>query len=211
MRYEGLRWVSVLLLLACSSPHIELGGGRPQEPREPQHDSGARDAMTDPPPATGAADAATIDSSLGDASDPTAELDAGAVLDAGPVDSPVALGEPPDDSCTGEVFERHAYWFCTDAFDWDAARDACRAIGADLVSVQSAEDQAFLDQHTGSEQWILGARRVEGDLLWVDGTALGFTQWDRGQPGSLDCLFMESGLWRTGSCSDNESWICELR
>jgi len=70
-----------------------------------------------------------------------------------------------------------------------------------LVTIDDGAEQDFLRQtleKLGENLWIgLSDAAVEGDYLWADGTALGYSNWRSGEPSSYDYAYMESnGTWR---------------
>ncbi|KAJ8372506.1 hypothetical protein AAFF_G00282130 [Aldrovandia affinis] len=67
------------------------------------------------------------------------------------------------------------YYFSTKGKSWNASRSACLKQGADLVIIESEEEQDFISKHTGGLgfHWIgLSDSETEGTWLWVDGTPL---------------------------------------
>uniref|UniRef100_A0A4W5R1C2 C-type lectin domain-containing protein n=1 Tax=Hucho hucho TaxID=62062 RepID=A0A4W5R1C2_9TELE len=101
---------------------------------------------------------------------------------------------------------------------WEESRQDCLERGADLVIVNSDEEQGFLN-NLNKGFWIgLNDSVTEGTWKWVDGTPLNTTRyWGSGQPnggGVENCvLFLHSssdqGKWHDYPCSDVRSWICE--
>ncbi|XP_030614166.1 CD209 antigen-like protein E isoform X2 [Archocentrus centrarchus] len=60
---------------------------------------------------------------------------------------------------------------------WDAARKDCRDREADLVVIDSFEEQNFLKTITNEHTWIgLNDNEQEGQWKWVDGTPLILTE-----------------------------------
>ncbi|KAF5889905.1 C-type lectin domain family 4 member E-like isoform X1, partial [Clarias magur] len=57
---------------------------------------------------------------------------------------------------------------------WNDSRQFCRDNGADLLIINSKEEQDFIGKKLGmSDFWIgLSERRIEGQWKWVDGTPL---------------------------------------
>uniref|UniRef100_A0A3Q0RE41 C-type lectin domain-containing protein n=1 Tax=Amphilophus citrinellus TaxID=61819 RepID=A0A3Q0RE41_AMPCI len=103
---------------------------------------------------------------------------------------------------------------------WDAARKDCRDKEADLVVIDSTEEQSFLKTITQSYSWIgLNDKEQEGQWKWVDGTPLIWTNWATNEPNNggapnhdEDCAHMHSddhGTWNDHKCSVSLTWICE--
>ncbi|KAL7855607.1 hypothetical protein AOLI_G00192110 [Acnodon oligacanthus] len=107
---------------------------------------------------------------------------------------------------------------------WEQSRQDCRMKGADLVIINSREEQIFVSG-LGRTLWIgLTDQAVEGHWKWVDGTSLGTGYWLPGEPnnahyqsencaevvhrvGSSDTL----SSWNDVPCSRAISWICETK
>uniref|UniRef100_A0A3B5AJH0 C-type lectin domain-containing protein n=1 Tax=Stegastes partitus TaxID=144197 RepID=A0A3B5AJH0_9TELE len=92
---------------------------------------------------------------------------------------------------------------------WDKGRTDCKNRGADLVVINSPEEQTFLTTFTKKSTWIgLTDRKTEGSWVWVDGTPLTFywanNQSDNGggstRWGEEDCNDL--------SCTTSLQWIC---
>ncbi|KAJ8372708.1 hypothetical protein AAFF_G00277770 [Aldrovandia affinis] len=77
------------------------------------------------------------------------------------------------------------YYFTTEKKNWKESRSACLKQGADLVIIESVQEQEFISNRTTENYWIgLSDSKQEGTWLWVDGTPLqedkGF--WRSGEP-----------------------------
>ncbi|KAJ8387776.1 hypothetical protein AAFF_G00150770 [Aldrovandia affinis] len=87
------------------------------------------------------------------------------------------------------------YYFSTEEKSWNDSRSDCLKQGADLVIIESKEEQEFISKHIiEGRYWIgLSDSETEGTWLWVDGTLLQNDKalWRMGQPtdsyGSEDC------------------------
>ncbi|XP_048853213.1 C-type lectin domain family 4 member E-like [Brienomyrus brachyistius] len=93
----------------------------------------------------------------------------------------------------------------------------CRQKGADLVVIDSKEEQTFFSQY--QRTWIgLTDKKQEGVFKWVNGTPLTTSYWMNGEPndegGNEDCveIINFSGTianWNDRPCYYEEKWICE--
>ncbi|KAJ8372140.1 hypothetical protein AAFF_G00294240 [Aldrovandia affinis] len=66
------------------------------------------------------------------------------------------------------------YYFSTEFKNWNDSRSDCLKQGADLVIIESKDEQDFISKHRRDEvYWIgLSDSETEGTFLWVDGTPL---------------------------------------
>ncbi|KAG7313984.1 hypothetical protein KOW79_022480 [Hemibagrus wyckioides] len=102
---------------------------------------------------------------------------------------------------------------------WNESRQDCRQREADLVIINSTEEQKFIaKQLDWRRAWIgLTDRDTEGVWKWVDNTPLTTAYWDEGQPNNEhnqeDCAeimgFPETKPWNDRNCSDSKLWVCE--
>ncbi|XP_036418079.1 uncharacterized protein LOC118801813 [Colossoma macropomum] len=109
------------------------------------------------------------------------------------------------------------YYFSTEK-SWSAARQDCIERGADLVIINSTEEQEFIKM-ANKNAWIgLTDAQTEGQWKWVDGSPLTAAFWRDGEPneaqGGEDCsLFHPSSptlqTWNDAPCSIESGWICE--
>ncbi|XP_027138317.1 C-type lectin domain family 4 member M-like isoform X2 [Larimichthys crocea] len=122
------------------------------------------------------------------------------------------------DGCTS--FNNSFYYISSQYKSWDDSRQDCKDRGADLVIINSKEEQAFitsLQKHV----WIGLTDREEQDTWrWVDGSVLNSTGfWSQDQPSKTfegkpeDCVAISSstqvGSWNDENCSTPHFWICE--
>ncbi|XP_029315360.1 CD209 antigen-like protein B [Cottoperca gobio] len=119
-------------------------------------------------------------------------------------------------------FSSACYLFSNEARSWDRAREDCRQRGADLVVINSDEEQTFLfGLLINQDTWIgLNDRDEEGTWKWVDGTPLTQTNWGQSQPdngggymGEEDCAEIRKYFsdWNDLSCEVSNPWICEKK
>ncbi|XP_036418078.1 CD209 antigen-like protein E [Colossoma macropomum] len=110
------------------------------------------------------------------------------------------------------------YFFSTEKKSWSESRQDCRERGADLVIINSREEQMFLiDQK--SSFWIgLTDKDTENTWKWVDGQPLTDKFWRSGEPNNFgdheDCAIFTTAVkhnqqtWNDFSCSGTENWMC---
>ncbi|XP_071359688.1 CD209 antigen-like [Trachinotus anak] len=99
---------------------------------------------------------------------------------------------------------------------WQESRNDCLRKGADLIIINSREEQDFTRQFK-KYLWIgLTDIETEGRWKWVDGTQLTKSFWDSREPNGKrleNCAqtkFPESeNNWNDESCSNSHYWICE--
>ncbi|XP_053474752.1 hepatic lectin-like [Ictalurus furcatus] len=114
------------------------------------------------------------------------------------------------------------YYISTEKKSWTESREDCRKRGADLVIINSAEEQEFIIRQLGNinQAWIgLSDRGTEGEWKWVDGTELksGTGFWYKGEPNDAgnneDCAeiwtFPDRKAWNDRPCPYETPWICE--
>ncbi|XP_053474754.1 macrophage mannose receptor 1-like [Ictalurus furcatus] len=116
------------------------------------------------------------------------------------------------------TFNSSVYYISNVNKNWEESRQDCKDKGADLVIINSKEEQVFIgNQLNSSQAWIgLSDGAVEGDWKWVDGTPLTTAYWADGEPNNLfdeDCAEMINSpngkLWNDNKCSHETLWICE--
>eukprot|EP00063_Salmo_salar_P075404 XP_014050239.1 PREDICTED: C-type lectin domain family 4 member M-like [Salmo salar] len=116
------------------------------------------------------------------------------------------------------------YFLSTERKTWEESRLDCLAIGADLVIINSRQEQKLLYQLDGDADllvWIGLTDSVnEGTWKWVDGTPLTTSYWKSGQPdhggtnNEEDCVevYHRDGVlanWNDAPCNHMLRWICE--
>uniref|UniRef100_A0A4W4G1K7 C-type lectin domain-containing protein n=1 Tax=Electrophorus electricus TaxID=8005 RepID=A0A4W4G1K7_ELEEL len=112
-------------------------------------------------------------------------------------------------------FSSSMYYISAVKKSWSESRQDCREKRADLVTINSKEEQEFISKTLGSlSAWIgLTDSEREGTWKWVDGTALTTKYWGSGEPnshaGDEDCVMLNDGKWADYPCSSYFIWICE--
>ncbi|MBL8618246.1 MAG: hypothetical protein JNM72_21715 [Deltaproteobacteria bacterium] len=116
----------------------------------------------------------------------------------------------------------HVYQLCSDPLSWTAARDACRASGYELVTINDAAENTFVDGQAdarSTSRWWTGFNDIstEGSWVWVSGQASSYAPWGSGEPnnsgGGEDCgqinRFHPALTWNDEPCSTPYPYICE--
>ncbi|XP_019121793.1 macrophage mannose receptor 1 [Larimichthys crocea] len=103
---------------------------------------------------------------------------------------------------------------------WYEARDYCRAIGGDLLSIHS-EPELRLSKSYFSV-WIgLNAPDPLTGYVWSDGSPVNFLHWFDGQPNNKNNVqscaefylfgWHHSGSWNDLHCETYRNWVCQIR
>ncbi|KAG9259778.1 C-type lectin domain family 4 member M-like isoform X1 [Astyanax mexicanus] len=119
-------------------------------------------------------------------------------------------------------FDTSVYYISTETKSWTDSRQDCRNRGADLLIINSREEQDLAKSLRGNQRtWIgLNDRDREGVWKWVDGSALYTSYWYPGEPnskaGDEDCALTGEQSdpvqnWADYPCNDEFVWICEKR
>ncbi|XP_028448497.1 macrophage mannose receptor 1-like [Perca flavescens] len=102
---------------------------------------------------------------------------------------------------------------------WYEARDYCRAIGGDLLSIHSAAEKIIGRFET---VWIgLSAPDPGTGYVWSDGSPVNFQHWKDGGPNNrnnvescaefIPYLPYHKGSWNNVHCEKYNRWLCQIR
>ncbi|XP_076874401.1 uncharacterized protein LOC143524743 isoform X1 [Brachyhypopomus gauderio] len=113
-------------------------------------------------------------------------------------------------------FNSSIYYISTEEKTWSESRQDCRERRADLVIINSRQEQEFMFEMVSNTRAWIGLTDVdtEGTWKWVDGSRPPNTgYWNKGEPNNLgneDCgeILMSEG-WNDWFCSNKNKWICE--
>ncbi|XP_036967264.1 C-type lectin domain family 4 member M-like [Acanthopagrus latus] len=123
-------------------------------------------------------------------------------------------------SCGWRYFNGSFYYFSSEIKSWQNSSDDCKKRGADLVIINSQEEQNFTTMFQ-KIMWIgLTDSEMEGTWKWVDGTPLpksDFRYWADDEPSNEnsneDCaelkFYLPEKSWNDIPCSRELPWICE--
>ncbi|XP_027029933.1 C-type lectin domain family 4 member E-like [Tachysurus fulvidraco] len=121
-------------------------------------------------------------------------------------------------------FRQNIYYISTEKKNWTESREDCIMRGADLVIVNSREEQEFISKYSnGTRAWIgLTDTDKEGTFKWVDGSPLTTEFWWNGEPNDYkqreDCVITghakaksNISTWADYPCNLLLADICEIK
>uniref|UniRef100_A0A096M6Z0 C-type lectin domain-containing protein n=1 Tax=Poecilia formosa TaxID=48698 RepID=A0A096M6Z0_POEFO len=114
------------------------------------------------------------------------------------------------------IFGGSAYYISSTEKTWQESRTYCQSVGADLMIINSKEEQDFANSFQ-TYMWIgLTDSETEGRWKWVDGSPLTTSYWRDGEPNGKtveNCgdikTFTAEKSWNDENCSHSHKWICE--
>ncbi|XP_076601189.1 macrophage mannose receptor 1-like [Chaetodon auriga] len=103
---------------------------------------------------------------------------------------------------------------------WYEARDYCRAIGGDLLSIHSAAELRL--RRSYDKVWIgLSAPDPITGYVWSDGSPVNFVHWEDGEPNNKNnvesCAEFKiykwewTKSWNDVHCETMHGWMCQIR
>ncbi|XP_050976622.1 CD209 antigen-like protein A isoform X1 [Labeo rohita] len=106
------------------------------------------------------------------------------------------------------------YFISSELKNWIESRTYCTEKGADLISINSSEEQDFIKKVPGDTGvWIgLSDLNVEDTWKWVDGSRVTFKFWRSGEPNGYtkeNCVLSYATGWIDHRCHEAFKWICE--
>jgi len=110
----------------------------------------------------------------------------------------------------------HDYLFIRSAKTWWDASSICEGFGYGLVTINDAQEEAWLHGFEGNSAWWLGYNDIqtEGTWHWSHGSS-SYINWNSSQPDNWsneDCAqdnFNGTGRWNDLPCSYGLYFICE--
>ncbi|XP_052067135.1 macrophage mannose receptor 1-like [Mytilus californianus] len=119
-----------------------------------------------------------------------------------------------------KTFDAWCYKEFSQRRTWFKARDYCRSIGTDLVSVHNKRETNFLiTNFTQTSQWIgLSNFQNNGKYVWSDRTILNYTDWGESEPNNFNnnencaqLLKPDSQKWNDNNCFMSLRFICKMQ
>ncbi|XP_041867755.1 C-type lectin domain family 2 member B-like isoform X2 [Melanotaenia boesemani] len=125
---------------------------------------------------------------------------------------PVGLPPPTEKMCPDgwKRFESSCYFKSTERKTWSESRKDCQERGADLVIINSKDEQEFLKKLTMKEFFWIGLGKTEGsEWKWVDGSTLTKFWGKEPQHGECAVCCDDKGEWGAIYSNYGRNWICE--
>ena len=128
-----------------------------------------------------------------------------------------AGGEEGRIPANAAVFGDHHYAYYPQQMNWVEARDFCRSLGGYLATINTAEEQAFIESaFPGCTGWI-GGYGSGSTWNWVTGEEMIYTNWADGEPNNQNgnewCMHLFTGMrWNDLPNQDDghkSGFICE--
>ncbi|TKS87642.1 Macrophage mannose receptor 1 [Collichthys lucidus] len=140
--------------------------------------------------------------------------------DIAPSEPPQLPGKCPEPKKrkTWIPFRGHCYSFLSSMVDnWAHASVECLKMGASLVSIEDPQESQFIQQNLellqdGAKSFWIGLYKThEGEWMWIDNSAVDYTNWKKGMPKTDSCvdIHSDSGQWSTTTCTRYKSYICK--
>jgi len=85
----------------------------------------------------------------------------------------------------GVIYNGSEYLLTNSRVDWDTAQAQAEALGGNLVTINNADEEAWLrSQFSGTQSFWLGIndRTREGDFEWASGETVSYTNWKGNGP-----------------------------
>jgi hypothetical protein len=123
------------------------------------------------------------------------------------------MGVPPD----AVLYKNKWYRVYVENSGWKSSQAKCQRLGGSLAIVPDKETQDFLKKLANGRKLLLGAtNEPKGVWTWVNGSAVTYTCWERGQPNNLKGREHYLAMGAKGDwldVVDNSDWaegyICE--
>jgi hypothetical protein len=113
----------------------------------------------------------------------------------------------------------HAYAFCNVTVIFSAAEAACNSLGAHLVTIGSAQEDAAIQSLVTAKSmdiWLGLIRLSDLQWEWVNGEPLDYQGWIPGYPsnayGAFNCAMLwgqHGAIWENAQCGTTRSYVCE--
>ncbi|XP_067931184.1 lithostathine-1-like [Watersipora subatra] len=115
------------------------------------------------------------------------------------------------------------YYYSLDAKTWSDARNLCKKMNSDLMSIESKYEQSFLQgmlraDTSGALAYWTGGNDIDSEQgwKWTDRSPFKYFNWNTGEPnsnGDEDCIEVVqlTGQWNDNNCGALRNFICERK
>ncbi|CAI5788830.1 Uncharacterized protein PODLI_1B041026 [Podarcis lilfordi] len=118
-----------------------------------------------------------------------------------------------------------AFMRSDDKKSWADSQSFCRAMGGELASISSSQEERSLQRYlsdqgfSSSHFWLgLNLQSPTEGFSWSDGSPLGYTNWEYGEPNNYNeiehCGELNANYrmrWNDIHCEDLYNWICQIK
>ena len=122
-----------------------------------------------------------------------------------------------------EYFNGYCYRKVSSCDSWSNGQGTCEALGANLPSIHSQEENVFVQSlHGGEHSWLglsdTKSEGPEGNFAWSDGAPFDFNFWAQHQPKKShkqNCVhtlgFLQDHLykWKDVNCTECHRFTCK--
>jgi len=89
------------------------------------------------------------------------------------------------------------------------AQAYCQQKGANLASINNADEESFIMGISSSNVWI-GLKKIGGSYTWVDGSPVSFQNWKSDASKTQECVhLLYAGTWQDDQCSTARTFVCK--
>ena len=128
---------------------------------------------------------------------------------------------PLPGGCTtiGSTGDNGEFVRCSEQKSWSDAQAQCEALGGNLASIRSADENETVEAGLANTAWIGFNDFAEEDSFeWIDGSPVTYTNWNGGEPNDYgqgeDCTeiiaAVGSGVWNDSNCNTQREVICRV-
>lgn len=102
----------------------------------------------------------------------------------------INLGDPYAENIVAEgTYNGYLYRIYDKNMTWTEAQAFCEELGGNLASITSQGEQDYIASLIGEKgkmhQYWIGARYLDGNYVWSDGTEWSYTNWDNLEPNGI--------------------------
>ncbi|XP_056594382.1 C-type lectin domain family 4 member A-like isoform X2 [Triplophysa dalaica] len=109
------------------------------------------------------------------------------------------------------------YFVSNEKKSWTDSRQFCRDLGADLVIINTEEEQKYISSIIKEDTWIGLSNTDNKEVMkWVDNSSPNVTFWGFDEPRNkyeycvqILYYYRPEQKWRNQHCTEERRWICE--